>query len=175
MNGLLQGGGGELSWLALALFAAVLLFAAASDLYAYKIPNAASLCLLAAFPVAVALAPGDVPLLGHLGIAALVFGVGFVLFVLGGIGGGDVKLLAATSLWLGPQAILAFLLAVGLAGGALGLAVLIARKLAGLPVLAACQRRLPKLLQGGQPVPYGVAIAAGALFVAARLPIVSGS
>ena len=64
-----------------------------------------------------------------LACAAVVFGAGTAAFAAGALGGGDVKLLAAASLFAGPGLISDFLLVTALAGGVLGLAVL-----AGAPI-----------------------------------------
>jgi prepilin peptidase CpaA len=66
------------------------------------------------------------------------------------MGGGDVKLLASTSVWAGPALVFPLLMVTALAGG-----------LVAVGVLAARRRR--------SPLPYGVAIAAGGLVVAQRL------
>jgi prepilin peptidase CpaA len=99
--------------------------------------------------------------------AAAVFIVGALLFSRGLIGGGDVKLLAAATLWAGPGATLPLLFLTGLLGGVLCLLLL-------TPVGALIAAARPTL---GDPsegpargakrilVPYGVAIAAAALIV----------
>ena len=57
--------------------------------------------------------------------------VGLLLFLpffaLGGMGGGDVKLLAALGAWLGPQETLWLAVYAGIAGGVLGVAVAVSR------------------------------------------------
>ena len=55
-----------------------------------------------------------------LACAAVVFGAGTAAFAAGALGGGDVKLLAAASLFAGPGLISDFLLVTALAGGVLG-------------------------------------------------------
>jgi prepilin peptidase CpaA len=86
-----------------------------------------------------------------------------VLFSLGWVGGGDAKLLAAASLWLGFAQLALFLTYTAAFGGALALAILAYR---GVPVSAF---PLPgwaaRLHTKGEGMPYGEAIAAGALFV----------
>src|SRR5690606_25938791 len=106
----------------------LLLVAAAGwlDLRTGRIPNVVTLTGLA---VALALrALLDPSLLGPgLAGAALGLGVSLPLFALGGLGGGDVKLLAAVGAFLGPGKLGTALLAAGLAGGALALAVAVWR------------------------------------------------
>lgn len=154
----------------------LLLVAAAGwlDLRTGRIPNVVTLTGLA---VALALrALLDPSLLGPgLAGAALGLGVSLPLFALGGLGGGDVKLLTAVGAFLGPGKLGTALLAAGLAGGALALAVAVWRG-----ALAATLARTGGLLvrwltlgragqkrtlgaPGALTVPYGVAIAVGAV------------
>jgi prepilin peptidase CpaA len=87
-------------------------------------------------------------------IAVAVFGVFAVAFYIGMMGGGDVKLAAALALWFSPQSTIRFLVVTSLAGGVLTLGVL---------VLHRARRR-----EGRPEVPYGVAIAFGALVILAQ-------
>ena len=95
-----------------------------------------------------------------------VFVIGALAFAAGALGGGDVKLLAAASLFAGSTFLLEFLTVVALVGGAMGLALL-----AGAPIgpeaPAAGGTTVRTRLRSG--LPYGPAIAAGGLWVAARL------
>jgi prepilin peptidase CpaA len=83
------------------------------------------------------------------------------------MGGGDAKLIAATCLWLGPEGCLAFMIYTALAGGALTLILLAARKFGAVyaPVLPA---PLGRHLEPAGDIPYGVAIAAGGLLAIAQ-------
>jgi prepilin peptidase CpaA len=156
---------------ALAVFPALVVVAALRDATSYTIPNWISL-LAAGLFAPVALVAG-VPIaavgLGLLvGAGALL--VGMALFALGWIGGGDAKLMAACGAWLGVAAFLPFLTVTAVAGGALALLLLYARKLrdwtpAGAPAW------LRRLLTPGESVPYGVAIAAGALLTFPSSPV----
>jgi prepilin peptidase CpaA len=87
----------------------------------------------------------------RIGVAAAVFAFFAAAFALGMMGGGDVKLLAALSLWLPPAAVVALLVLMSLAGGALTLAMALRHRMA---------RRKDKL-----EIPYGVAIAFGGLWL----------
>jgi len=93
-----------------------------------------------------------------------------VLFGRGILGGGDVKLLAAVGVWIGPDDLLAYLVAVSLLGGVLALAVMAAGRLKRRwPALAA----VPWLGQGRpgtQAIPYGIAIGLAGLLLLARNP-----
>ena len=148
--------------LTLSAFPILVLVAAVRDLTSYTIPNWISLALLAAFvPAAAAgwLAGAPLPALGlcvGVGLAALMFGV--AMFTFGWVGGGDAKLFAACALWLGWSGLTPFLLWTAVAGGVLSLVLLSARRRS--PVAAG---PFARLLTKGEPVPYGLAIAAGAL------------
>ncbi len=93
------------------------------------------------------------------------FAVGALGFAGGVVGGGDVKLLAAASLFAGPTHMVDFLAVTALIGGALGLALL-----AGAPIGPAAPTvdgTLRARLRSG--LPYGPAIAGGGLWVTAAL------
>ena len=79
-----------------------------------------------------AASPMPVAWLGALAVAAAVFVFGFVLFARQLIGGGDVKLIAAVSLWAGPEHLALFALVTSLAGGVLALGSLWYRRWHGV-------------------------------------------
>jgi prepilin peptidase CpaA len=150
--------------LLLLIFPALVIAAALRDVTSYTIPNAISLALVAAFPVA-ALTLG-LPLVAigvsfAVGAIALVIGMG--MFAAGWIGGGDAKLFAAAALWLGLPAVLNYLAVTGVAGGALAVGLLGLRSARIRAVLPAGPAWFVRLAQPGENVPYGVAIAVGAL------------
>lgn len=98
----------------------------------------------------------------RLAIAAGVFILLGATFYMGMMGGGDVKLAAALALWFQPITTLKFLVLMSLAGGVLTLIVLaIHRKRGKAPVDGETEPPRPE-------VPYGVAIAAGALWILAQ-------
>lgn len=142
--------------------AALMIVAAVHDARAFRIPNWVWLSLLGLFPLYVLSAGEDMEWEYHLGVFALVLLVGFALFAGQFAGAGDVKLLAAASLWAGPNFIGVLLVITGLAGGAL----------AFVSALMAWRRhrRQPDAAAGGlltvmakTPISYGVAIAVGGL------------
>ena len=149
--------------LLLLAFPAAVIAAAITDATSYIIPNRLSAILAIAF-VPAALAAGlplqSFAICAAIGIAALAAGIG--LFALRIMGGGDAKLTAACLLWLGPVALTPFLLWTAMAGGCLAVGLLFARKLPAA-VAAAGPGWVGRLLQPGGDVPYGVAIAVGAL------------
>jgi prepilin peptidase CpaA len=102
-------------------------------------------------------------LLSHLAAGSLLLIVGILLFSLGWVGGGDAKLLAAAALWLGFESLVPFLAYVAVFGGALAIAILAYRSFpaTALPLPGWAARLHAK----GGAMPYGVAIAAGALTI----------
>jgi prepilin peptidase CpaA len=147
-------------------FAAIMAFAAAMDLLTMRIPNKVSLALAGAFVIAaplMGLPPGQI--LMHIAAGALVLAVGIALFAVGGFGGGDAKLLAASALWVGLDQLLLFLTLTAIMGGILAVAILLYRK---RPIVA-IYRYAPDwaidLHKPGSGIPYGIAIAAAGLLV----------
>ncbi len=148
----------------LLVFPALVVVAALKDVTSYTIPNWISLGLIAAFAPAALVSGAPLAAIGvclAAGLVALLVGMG--MFAAGWIGGGDAKLFAAAALWLGWPAALPFMVVTGLAGGALTLGILTLRSGWFEPVLAGGPAWIRKLGAPGGDIPYGVAIAAGAL------------
>ena len=83
-------------------------------------------------------------------LATALFALFVIFFAIGAMGGGDVKLIAALGLWFPVNAMLNLLIIMSILGGILTLAML-------------AHHRLTK--RNGQPeIPYGIAIAAAALW-----------
>lgn len=150
--------------LLLSTFPALVIVAGLRDVTSYTIPNWISLALIAAF-VPAALAGGLAwPVIGlqlAFGVVALV--AGMAMFALGWIGGGDAKLFAAVGLWLGWPASLTYLLVTGVTGGVLAVGLLSLRSLWMRPYVQGGPQWFGRLATPGENVPYGFAIAAGAL------------
>lgn len=148
----------------LLIFPALVIVGALRDLTSYTIPNWVSgLLILGFLPAAFALGL-SLPTIGlnlGVGLAALVLGM--VMFAMGWVGGGDAKLLAAAGLWLGWPASMEYLLITGLAGGALTVAILGLRSLQLRPYVLSAPGWVNRLATPGGDLPYGVAIAVGAL------------
>jgi len=135
--------------------------AALSDLVRFTIPN--PLALLLAVTAIAMLGLRQVGLHGwlwHLGLALVVLAVGALLVAVKAWGAGDAKLLAAAALWAGPNGMAELVLWTVLAGGALALLLLFFRRV--------IQGRSLKVLQSGQAVPYGLAIAVGGVHAILR-------
>ena len=149
----------------LMLFPALMAFAAASDLFTMTISNRVSLALVAGFFV-LAFAGGMAPyeMLSHVGAGALLLVVAFTCFAMGWMGGGDAKVAASVALWFGFGQLMDFLLYASLFGGALTLLVLQFRQWP-LPYGLAGQAWLARLHDKESRIPYGIALALGALTV----------
>lgn len=154
-----------LDLLRLFLFPALMAFAAASDLFTMTISNRVSLWLIAGFFLVAAL--GGMPaaaMLSHVGAGLVVLAVAFTCFAFGWIGGGDAKVAAAAALWFGFAHLLDYLLIASLLGGALTLGLLMFRQWP-LPYVLVGQHWLLRLHHKDTGIPYGIALAAGALVV----------
>ena len=149
----------------LMLFPALMAFAAASDLFTMTISNRVSLALAAGF-LALAFASGMAAsdILMHLAAGATVLVAAFACFAFGWIGGGDAKVAAGAALWFGFSHLLSYLLYASLFGGALTLLLLQFRQWP-LPYALAGQGWLLKLHAKDSGIPYGVALAIGALVI----------
>ena len=135
--------------------------AGAWDLASFTIPNFLNAALLAVFALfALAAGLGLAAIGWHLlaGLAGLM--LGFALFALGYVGGGDAKLFAVTALWLGFKDLVPYLLVASIAGGVLTLVVLALRRVP-LPLPLLRHAWIAKLHDGSSGIPYGVALAAG--------------
>lgn len=172
------------SYICFAGFLTLLGLAAFKDVSERRIPNRLTGALAALYAVYVLVSPNPVAWLPALGLATLVFVVGLGLFARDLIGGGDVKLIAALSLWAGPDQFLLFLLVTTVAGGALSLFVLWTQRWSGLigAHLAALglatssggPSAVPEASGEGAPdrsntLPYGVAIAVGGIAIIIEL------
>lgn len=152
-----------LQTLAVLVLPAMAITAAISDATSYTISNRLTALTALAFIPAALLVGLPLPVLGlniAVGVAALAAGIG--MFAAGWIGGGDAKLLAACALWMGGAGLLPFLTWTAFSGGLLAVLLLQLRRqprLAALPAPAWALR----LIRPGESVPYGVAIAIGAL------------
>lgn len=146
-------------WAELALLVPASLYASWSDMFRRRIPN--WLCVLTALGgLVVAVIASGFSELGshalHLGVALV---VGMILFRFGMIGGGDAKFYAACASWFAWSEASWLLLWVSISGLALFLGWFIIRRIMRKPIRATSESHFDKL-------PYGIAIAAGALIAA---------
>ncbi|MET7242738.1 prepilin peptidase [Methylobacterium sp. EM32] len=155
----------------LVVFPFLMAYAAVSDILTMTIPNRIGLALVAAFAV---LAPasglGWLEIASHVGAGALVLAVGFVIYLLGAMGAGDVKLAAATTLWLGIGAVPEYLVTTAMFGGLMALGLVLVRG-HPLPGFAATWPFALRLQYERVGIPYGVALAASALVTCPAAPL----
>ena len=154
------------------VFPFCMMYAALSDLLSMTIANRVSLLLVGTFAALALLTGMDLASIGwHLAAFAMVLLVTFVLFAIGGMGGGDAKLLAATSLWMGfGMPLVGYLVTSAFLGGVLTLLILSLRN-SGLAVLAGRNLFLRNLCGESAGVPYGIALGIGGLLTYPESPL----
>jgi prepilin peptidase CpaA len=143
--------------------------AAKSDYKGFKIPNTISVVIVACFVVTygllTVLEQRDVffkPIGAHIGAALLVLMVTGAMFALKKLGAGDSKMATAISLWVGFGGLAPFLFYMSLAGGVIAATSLYLQK--KKPFASPAEGSWIDVAQkGGGTVPYGIAIAVGAL------------
>jgi prepilin peptidase CpaA len=144
---------------AASLLTLVLAWAAISDVRERKIPNLAVIAVLGLFVVWI-VARGGYGLVSAGGAFGIALGGTVALYLLRIIGAGDSKLFVACAPFMGLGYLPAFALATALTGGVIALISLASRPQRALVMLT---------LRGkgdyGRGVPYGVAIAVGAVLV----------
>jgi prepilin peptidase CpaA len=149
----------------LMVFPALLALAAGWDLASYTIPNLLSAAIAACFAVFALTSGLPGAQLGlHLAAGMVALAAGFAMFAAGWIGGGDAKLFAAAALWFGFADFLIYTLTAALLGGGLTLLILMMRRMP-LPAGLVRQGWIARLHNAQSGIPYGVALAAGALVV----------
>lgn len=143
----------------------LLAVAAGWDIASFTIPNFLNLALAVLFVVFALSAGLSFSAIGwHLLAGGIALAIGFTLFMLGHIGGGDAKLFAAVVLWLGLKDSLPYALMASLIGGGLALGLMLLRQWP-LPAFLARQGWIVKLHDNKAGIPYGVALAAGAFLL----------
>jgi len=154
----------------------VALVGAVTDIHSARIPNRLTYtALLAALPLRTALLGLSGLKSGTIGMV-VAGGLFLLLYMLGAMGGGDMKLMAAVGAWVGSTQVMTLILAAALAGGVLAIGRIIFRNRVGQTVRNMMLLIYYRLTSGLQPhpelnvkhsdsqrVPYGVAIAVGAL------------
>lgn len=154
------------------IFPFCLAFAAVSDLLSMTIANRVTLLLVASFAVIAPFTGMDWQTYGlHFAAMAAVLACTFALFAIGGMGGGDAKLLAATALWMGfGQPLVLYLVASAFLGGLLTLAILLFRN-SDLRLIAGDNMFLRNLADKSVGIPYGIALAMGGFVAFPESPL----
>ncbi len=147
--------------------AALLAFAALHDIGFRTVPNLVSAALLA-LGLVLRVMGGDLGTALLCGLA--VFAVTYVFWRFGWMGGADVKLLAAASVFVPPMTVPTLIVGTSLAGGVLALIYIVGSRVAPRPIPATARQdgllrralrcELRRLRRRG-PLPYATAIAAG--------------
>lgn len=154
-----------MNWL-FTLCVVVAVAATAEDLWRRRVSNVTTLGALVAGVTAHSVLSGWSGAWNSLLGALIGFLAFLIFFVLGGMGGGDIKLMAGFGAIVGMEHILAAVVLTGLAGGVMALVFLAVRKL----------RRLAKRTSRGQPempdrkamIPYAPAISLGMLLTSVQ-------
>jgi prepilin peptidase CpaA len=110
---------------------AAVLVTAVTDLWKFKIHNVLTLPLLASGLLYHAVAEGTPGFAASLLGALFGFGLLIVLYILGGMGAGDVKLMAGVGAWLGLPLTFYVFLASSLAAGVYALVIILAYRRTG--------------------------------------------
>ncbi|MBY9066539.1 prepilin peptidase [Hyphomonas sp. WL0036] len=154
-----------------AIFLGLCVLAALFDVNQLKIPNWLNLTLAALFVPAAAVSGLPLEIIGgHLMAGALAFLISFGLFAFRIFGGGDAKMIPAVVLWVGPAAALMFTFKMAIVGGICAVLVLAVRRTAPAEAIPGFMRAP---FEPNAGVPYGVAIAAGALLAGAGSPLLA--
>ena len=155
------------AWLA-GLFFLLLGIAAADDGWRLRVSNLIVAAVAATGVAAIVFADLGWDVWQPVLLAALILAVGTVMFGAGWLGGGDVKLLAASGLWFTLSGGWRMLVAVAIAGGVLTLLILTIRL---LPWSERAKAHVVVIRRRGG-IPYGIAIAMGvtAMVMIARVP-----
>jgi prepilin peptidase CpaA len=144
------------------LLLGIVLFAVAAygDIKTYKIPNMLVVAI-AVLGVLRLVMICDLSFALHtVGASAVVFIVGFLLFWRRFVGGGDAKLVTAAALLIGYPNLCSFLMVMGICGALISLTILLTHQSFALFAKETPEQPLPKARLA---IPYGVAIASGAM------------
>lgn len=149
----------------LLIFPFALIYAGISDAMSFTISNKISLGMFVGFILLVPFSGLTLAEIGtHVVVGFLMLIVGFILFARGYFGGGDAKIIAAASLWLGPEYTGMFILFAAFYGGILSLIILKIYN-TPLPSFLSGQKWLVNYQLGTAAVPYGIAIGLSGLSI----------
>jgi prepilin peptidase CpaA len=155
------------------VFPFCMVFAAVSDMLSMTIANRVAVVLVATFVVVAPLTGMDWATYGwHFAAGGVVLLVTFALFALGGMGGGDAKLMSATALFLGFNIhLVEYLVISAFLGGVLTVAILAYRNSA-LAVFTSRNMFLRHFADDAVGIPYGIALGLGGLVAYPASPLV---
>ena len=149
---------------------ALLIAASFFDVTQFRIPNLIPLLVTGLFLMKVGIGIEVGPVWSRVLVSACMFAIGFLAFSAGLLGGGDVKLMAALALWFDASNFADFIAITGIAGGVLGILLLLARRALPVAALPACEDggAMPfkqRLLNPTAPLPYAAPISFAALWL----------
>lgn len=154
------------------VFPFCMLFAAISDMLSMTIANRVSIILVVTFAVVA-------PLTGmawsdfawHLAAGVLVLSITFALFAMGGMGGGDAKLMAATAVFMGfGFQLVQYVVVSAFLGGVLTVALLLYRN-SPLAVYTNRNMFMRHFADESVGIPYAIALGAGGLMTYPDSPL----
>lgn len=173
--------------LTLASLAGLFLWSLWTDITSMKISNRVVLLVMTSFILKCILVPGEIRWGGfatiadptvrlvaqwsagcgrEIAVSAIFFVFFYTFWAMGKMGGGDVKLMTAASLWFGHDYALAFFLYTALIGGLAALLFICFKKADKLKAFVSGLRWLAPLLRKPKNYfPYAIAITPGALIV----------
>lgn len=147
-------------FLAASLLFAPLLYAALQDYRSMRIPNWISIAIASGFFLYAGTHWFHVNFSMHILIAVVLFVVTYSFWMLGWLGGGDVKILTAVGLWLGPVYSLPFIVLLAVFSGVLSIGLLIVKRMTDdtdLNTYAETVRRIVQISRTGA-CPYAIPI-----------------
>ncbi|MEL6830099.1 MAG: prepilin peptidase [Pseudomonadota bacterium] len=154
-----------------ASFVLLCAFAAIRDLNTLTIPNWLNGWIAFLFlPMCVVAMPGWDVFGMHMLVGLIAFAIAVLLFSMNVFGGGDAKMIPAVALWIGPSGMMSFVVFMAIAGGVLTILIVVLRGVLPQPATPGFAY---ETLTKGAGVPYGVAIAIGAILAASQSPILS--
>jgi prepilin peptidase CpaA len=141
-----------------------MVYAALSDIVSMTIANTVSVILVVTFAAVAPFTGMEWSVYAwHFAAGALVLAVTFGLFALGGMGGGDAKLVASSAVWMGfGHELFGYLVASAMLGGGLTIVILGYRK-SPLAAYTGQNMFLRHFADEKAGIPYGVALGMGGL------------
>ncbi len=156
------------------VFPFCMVFAAVSDTLSMTIANRVPVLLLAVFALVAPLTGMDVATYGwHFAAGMLVLLITFGMFAMGGMGGGDAKLLAASAVWMGFNVhLIEYVVVSAFVGGALTLSILGYRG-SVLATFTSHNIFLRNLANDKGGIPYAIALGIGGLVTYPSSPLMT--
>ena len=146
--------------LALAMLMLLLAAAAVQDVYQLRISNVFPVAIFLLFPVYAIAKGGDATIWQNGAVFLAALALGMLAFGAHWLGGGDVKLLAATALWFDIAGAARLIGMIAILGAVIALLFVMFRRV--MPERVLLGSGMASLKRRG-PIPYGIGIAGGAI------------